>query len=68
MQGPGSLCKNMQVCKMWWLRWTGTQLFVSHENESDDDENNEWEENSEEVNIENDDEVHKDEKAIEGET
>lgn len=37
------------------------------ENELGDDENNEWEENFEEVNIENDDEVYKDEEVIEGE-
>lgn len=36
-------------------------------NESGDDENSEWEEQSEEVNMEND-EVHKDEAAIEGKT
>lgn len=37
-------------------------------NESGDDENCEWEEHSGEVNIENDDEVHKDEEAIDEET
>lgn len=37
-------------------------------NKSGDDENSEQEEHSGEVNIENDDEVHKDEEAIDGET